>query len=121
MHQLIKQKPYCGVMVGLQKVAKTSSIQVHGIGKLTSDYLALKFESIDDVDDADVERCAEDDYALVHFADNTGNVFADFCTSFYATSGYRCLRIRTDVKGSDIPSIRNLLVVEERLRSSGCL
>ena len=74
MHRLIKQKPYLGVMIGLQEVPKTSSIQVHGIGKLKSEHLELHFESIDDDVDVNVVKlCAEDDYALVHFADNTGN------------------------------------------------
>ena len=64
-------------MIGLQKVQKTSSIQVYSIGKLTADDLALHFESIDGVDVANVDLHASDDYAVVHFADSTGKlVFA---------------------------------------------
>jgi len=79
MQQLIKRKPYRGVMIGLHKVPKTSSIQVYGIGKLPSDHLELYFESIDGVDVADVELHASDDYALVRFADSTGNIFSRIC------------------------------------------
>jgi len=79
MHQLIKWKPYHGVLIGLQKVPKTSSIQVYGIGKLPCDYLALYFENIDGVDDADVELHASDDYAVVHFADSTGKIVFFVC------------------------------------------
>ena len=68
---MIKQKPYCGVMIGVQQVRKSSSIQVYGVGKLTSDHLTLYFESLD-VDVADVKLHAEDGYAIVDFTDSTG-------------------------------------------------
>ena len=72
MRHLIKQKPYCGVMIGVQQVRKSSSIQVYGVGKLTSDHLTLYFESLD-VDVADVKLHTEDGYAIVDFTDSTGN------------------------------------------------
>ena len=59
-------------MIGVQKVPETSRIQVHDIGDLMSDYLALCFERINGVEDADVELCATDDYAIVRFADSSG-------------------------------------------------
>ena len=72
MRQLVKQKPYCGIMIGLQKVAVTCSVQVYDISELTSNYLALYFESVKGVDDAEVELHADDGYAIVHFADSAG-------------------------------------------------
>jgi len=78
VHQLIRQKPYQGVMIGLQKVAKTGSVQVHGIGNLQSDYLSLHFESIDGVDVANATSYAEQDYALVHFTHSTGKYVGRF-------------------------------------------
>jgi len=71
VRELIKQKPYCGVMIGLQQVRETSSIQVDGVDKLTSDHLMLYFESIG-VDVADVKPCPQQDYAIVDLTDNTG-------------------------------------------------
>ena len=59
-------------MVGIQKVPRTRSIQVYGIGKLTSDHLTLYFENIDGVDVADVKPHADDDCAVVHLTDSTG-------------------------------------------------
>jgi len=75
MRQLVKQKPYHGVMIGLQKVPVTCSIQVYGVTELTTDHLALYFESIEGVDDAEVELFAQNDYAIVHFAHNSGKKF----------------------------------------------
>jgi len=69
VRQLIKQKPYCGVMIGVQKVTKTSSIQVYGVDKLTSDHLTLYFESTG-VSVADVTFHTE--HAVVDFTDSTG-------------------------------------------------
>jgi len=68
---LIKLKPYDGVMVGVQQVRKSSSIQVYGINRLTSDHLILYFESIG-IDVADAKLHAEQDYAVVDFTDDTG-------------------------------------------------
>jgi len=72
LRQLVKRKPYHGVMIGLQKVAKTNRVQVDGIGKLTSDHLVLHFECFDGVNDADVELRTDDGYAVVRFNDSAG-------------------------------------------------
>ena len=68
----MKWKPFHGVMIGLQKVAVTCSVQVYGISELTTDYLELYFESVDGVNDAEVVLHADDGYAVVCFADSTG-------------------------------------------------
>ena len=73
MRQLIRQKPYHGVMIGLQKVPVTRSVQVCGVGKLTAEFLALYFENLDEVEDADVKLVSEADCAVVRFTDSSGN------------------------------------------------
>ena len=83
----MKHKPYDGVMLGLQKVALSCSIQVHGVADLTADHLALYFESIEGVDDAEVELFSQLDYALVRFADATGkHASCVFVCYLYAVS-----------------------------------
>jgi len=62
-------------MIGLQPVPVTCSVQVHGVGKLTSEQLELHFEDIDGVDNAKVELRAEDGCAVVHLDDTTGKKF----------------------------------------------
>ena len=73
VRQLVKQKPYCGVMIGLQLLPVTCSIQVLGIRKLTSEQLSLYFENVSGgVDVADVNLYAEDGCAVVRFEDSSG-------------------------------------------------
>jgi len=58
-------------MIGVQRVTKSSSIQVYGIDKLKSDHLMLYFEKIG-ADVADVKLHAEHDCAVVDFTDGNG-------------------------------------------------
>ena len=68
---MVKQKPYDGVMVGLQQVPRTRSIQVYGVGEITPELLTLHFENFDGVGVADVKPHVDDDYAIVHLTDST--------------------------------------------------
>ena len=48
-------------------------------------------------------------------------VFVFYCVYYVEVYRVHLLMMRADIKGSIVPSLRSLLVVEERMSTSGCI
>lgn len=74
LKDLVRSRPFQGVMLAIQRVPVPCSIQIFDFGKLTVDHLMLYFENPKSGGDEVVssEASAEEGYITLTFADKNG-------------------------------------------------
>ena len=72
LRELCVTKPFRGTMLSVQKVQKSTKIQVHNIGNVDETMLLLYFESkrrSGGGEVADIQVFPQDDYAIIAFSE----------------------------------------------------
>lgn len=95
LRDLVRSRPFCGVMLSIQKVPACHSIQVFNVGDLSIDHLMLYFENAKSGGDEILERemHAKENFAILKFANRKGWFVLCFLANYVCLSCFSFLDV----------------------------